>query len=159
MYTRKFVNLKDHGLGEFLCRSLVAGVAHMHSRKVVHRNINPKNIMVDNNDRAKICGFRNSILLINGQPKGRIIDPPPPRGDLDKPGHRSWIVASPEGNIVSCRQRENDKDMYRYKPDLEREVVFNLISIRSSHSARRRVEAEAELVANRKNDVGLKVPR
>ncbi|GJZ77006.1 putative ribonuclease H-like domain-containing protein, partial [Tanacetum coccineum] len=49
--------------------SLVVGVTHMHRRKIVHRNLNPKNILMDNNDTPKICGFGNSTLLINGQPR------------------------------------------------------------------------------------------
>ncbi|VAW81391.1 Serine/threonine protein kinase PrkC, regulator of stationary phase [hydrothermal vent metagenome] len=40
-----------------LIQQLLAGVGHIHDKKVVHSDIKPSNILISNNDRLSICDF------------------------------------------------------------------------------------------------------
>ncbi len=45
---------------------IIAGIAHLHSRNIIHRDIKPRNILYDSkNDRMVICDLGSSISLFH----------------------------------------------------------------------------------------------
>lgn len=38
-----------------ICREMASAVSYMHSRGVVHRDLKPRNVLLDNNKRSKLC--------------------------------------------------------------------------------------------------------
>ena len=71
-------------------RQLVSAVAHLHSRRVVHRNINPENVLLDRkgvSDTVTVCVatcqsryalFRSSMVRDKTQALPPHLTPPPP---------------------------------------------------------------------------------
>ena len=53
---------------KFLFRQIILGIKHMHSHKIVHRDIKLENILIDLNNNIKICDFGiGRILSSNNQ--------------------------------------------------------------------------------------------
>ena len=46
--------------------SLVRAVKHLHSRRIIHGDIKPSNILVFENERVKLADFGNSAFILNG---------------------------------------------------------------------------------------------
>jgi len=50
-------------ISKFLFRQIILGIQHIHSKKIVHRDIKLENILIDLNNRIKICDFGIGIML------------------------------------------------------------------------------------------------
>ena len=50
-------------ISKFLFRQIIEGIQHIHSKKIVHRDIKLENILIDLNNRIKICDFGIGIML------------------------------------------------------------------------------------------------
>ena len=50
-------------ISKFLFRQIIEGIQHIHSKKIVHRDIKLENILIDLNNRIKICDFGIGVLL------------------------------------------------------------------------------------------------
>ena len=50
-------------ISKFLFRQIIEGIQHIHSKKIVHRDIKLENILIDLNNRIKICDFGIGITL------------------------------------------------------------------------------------------------
>ena len=50
---------------KFLFRQIVLGIKHIHSKKIVHRDIKLENILIDLNNNIKICDFGIGRILKN----------------------------------------------------------------------------------------------
>ena len=48
---------------KFLFRQIILGIQHIHSKKIVHRDIKLENILIDLNNNIKICDFGISLVL------------------------------------------------------------------------------------------------
>lgn len=74
----------EEGQARFYFRQLCAAVEHLHSHDLVHLDIKPENVLVDEEGRAKLCdfGFASSLS--------------PPRHDVDWPTVGSRHYTAPE---------------------------------------------------------------
>ena len=50
-------------ISKFLFRQIILGIQHIHSKKIVHRDIKLENILIDLNNKIKICDFGIGIML------------------------------------------------------------------------------------------------
>ena len=50
---------------KFLFRQIILGIKHIHSKKIVHRDIKLENILIDLNNNIKICDFGIGQILKN----------------------------------------------------------------------------------------------
>ena len=50
---------------KFLFRQIILGIKHIHSKKIVHRDIKLENILIDLNNNIKICDFGIGRILKN----------------------------------------------------------------------------------------------
>ena len=50
-------------ISKFLFRQIIEGIQHIHSKKIVHRDIKLENILIDLNNRIKICDFGIGVML------------------------------------------------------------------------------------------------
>ena len=50
-------------IAKFLFKQIILGIKHIHSKNIVHRDIKLENILIDLNNRIKICDFGIGILL------------------------------------------------------------------------------------------------
>ena len=50
-------------ISKFLFRQIIEGIQHIHSKKIVHRDIKLENILIDLNNKIKICDFGIGIML------------------------------------------------------------------------------------------------
>ena len=50
---------------KFLFRQIILGIKHIHSKKIVHRDIKLENILIDLNNKIKICDFGIGRILKN----------------------------------------------------------------------------------------------
>jgi len=50
-------------ISKFLFRQIIEGIQHIHSKNIVHRDIKLENILIDLNNRIKICDFGIGIML------------------------------------------------------------------------------------------------
>ena len=50
-------------ISKFLFRQIILGIQHIHSKKIVHRDIKLENILIDLNNNIKICDFGIGIML------------------------------------------------------------------------------------------------
>ena len=50
-------------ISKFLFRQIIEGIQHIHSKKIVHRDIKLENILIDLNNNIKICDFGIGIML------------------------------------------------------------------------------------------------
>lgn len=82
LYTRLVDNVKETGSGGFgepLCRvffkQMLFGLAYLHARRVVHRDIKTENFLLvgeagsPEQDVVKLCDFGTSVLLTDRQPR------------------------------------------------------------------------------------------
>jgi len=53
-------------IAKFLFRQIILGIKHIHSKNIVHRDIKLENILIDLNNRVKICDFGIGVILNNG---------------------------------------------------------------------------------------------
>ena len=62
----------------FLAFQMIEGVAYLHSRKVVHQNLKPENIVINWRSQLRICNFGSAMNINNDVrpwPKVEEIDP------------------------------------------------------------------------------------
>ena len=62
----------------FLAFQMIEGVAYLHSRKVVHQNLKPENIVINWRSQLRICNFGSAMNINNdvrAWPKVEEIDP------------------------------------------------------------------------------------
>ena len=62
----------------FLAFQLNEGVAYLHSRKIVHQNLKPENIVINWRSQLRICNFGSAMNINNdvrAWPKVEEIDP------------------------------------------------------------------------------------
>ena len=50
-------------IAKFLFKQIILGIKHMHSKNIVHRDIKLENILIDLNNRIKICDFGIGVVL------------------------------------------------------------------------------------------------
>jgi serine/threonine protein kinase len=50
-------------IAKFLFRQIILGIKHIHSKNIVHRDIKLENILIDLNNRVKICDFGIGVIL------------------------------------------------------------------------------------------------
>ena len=50
-------------ISKFLFKQIILGIQHIHSKKIVHRDIKLENILIDLNNKIKICDFGIGIML------------------------------------------------------------------------------------------------
>ena len=50
-------------ISKFLFRQIILGIKHIHSKDIVHRDIKLENILIDLNNRIKICDFGIGVIL------------------------------------------------------------------------------------------------
>ena len=50
-------------IAKFLFRQIILGIKHIHSKNIVHRDIKLENILIDLNNRIKICDFGIGVIL------------------------------------------------------------------------------------------------
>ena len=50
-------------ISKFLFRQIILGIKHIHSKNIVHRDIKLENILIDLNNRIKICDFGIGVIL------------------------------------------------------------------------------------------------
>ena len=50
-------------VAKFLFRQIILGIKHIHSQLIVHRDIKLENILIDMNNKVKICDFGIGIIL------------------------------------------------------------------------------------------------
>jgi len=50
-------------ISKFLFRQIILGIQHIHSKNIVHRDIKLENILIDLNNKIKICDFGIGIML------------------------------------------------------------------------------------------------
>jgi 5'-AMP-activated protein kinase, catalytic alpha subunit len=65
-YVKKKGKLSDEEARELLLQ-IVYGLAHIHSRSVIHRDIKLDNILLDKNRKPKICDFGVSKIITKSQ--------------------------------------------------------------------------------------------
>lgn len=53
-------------MAKFIFKQIVYGLAHIHTRSVLHRDIKLDNILIDSNDVIKICDFGVSKIIRRG---------------------------------------------------------------------------------------------
>ena len=54
-------NKKEPKLIPFIIYQILKGLSYIHSKGIIHRNLKPANILLDENSHIKICGFGNAI--------------------------------------------------------------------------------------------------
>ena len=54
-------NKKHPNLVPFIIYQILKGLSYIHSKGIIHRNLKPANILIDENSNIKICGFGNAI--------------------------------------------------------------------------------------------------
>ena len=62
----------------FLAYQIIEGVAYLHSKKVVHQNLKPENIVINWRSQLKICNFGSAMNVntdVRAWPKVEEIDP------------------------------------------------------------------------------------
>ena len=50
-------------IAKFLFKQIILGIKHIHSKNIVHRDIKLENILIDLNNRVKICDFGIGVIL------------------------------------------------------------------------------------------------
>ena len=50
-------------ISKFLFKQIILGIKHIHSKNIVHRDIKLENVLIDLNNRVKICDFGISVTL------------------------------------------------------------------------------------------------
>ena len=61
-YVKKRRKLSEK-VSKFLFRQIILGIKHIHSQLIVHRDIKLENILIDMNNKVKICDFGIGIIL------------------------------------------------------------------------------------------------
>jgi serine/threonine protein kinase len=61
-YVKKRRKLSEK-VAKFLFRQIILGIKHIHSQLIVHRDIKLENILIDMNNKVKICDFGIGIIL------------------------------------------------------------------------------------------------
>ena len=64
-YVKQYGKLKEDDAKMYF-RQVVYGLAHIHSRSVLHRDIKLDNILMDNEKGVKICDFGISKIISPG---------------------------------------------------------------------------------------------
>ena len=62
----------------FLAYQMIEGVAYLHSRKVIHQNLKPENIVINWRSQLRICNFGSAMNIntdVRAWPKVEEIDP------------------------------------------------------------------------------------
>lgn len=62
---RKHTKLTQDNIRKYF-RQLILGVEYLHSIGIIHRDIKPDNLLIDENDDLKITDFGISVLINNG---------------------------------------------------------------------------------------------
>ena len=50
-------------ISKFIFKQIILGIKHIHSKNIVHRDIKLENILIDLNNRVKICDFGIGVIL------------------------------------------------------------------------------------------------
>lgn len=59
-YSYKYNYLGEPKLVPWIIYQTLCGINYLHSARIMHRNIKPSNILIDESGNVKICGFSNS---------------------------------------------------------------------------------------------------
>lgn len=63
IYAEEYFYCRDRA--KIVCKMLLQGIEHIHSKGIVHRDLKPSNILVDSTRNIKICDF--GISTMNGK--------------------------------------------------------------------------------------------
>jgi eukaryotic-like serine/threonine-protein kinase len=83
-------------------RQTANGLSHVHKRRLVHRKIEPANLMVDKRGVVKIVDFGNAVFL-GDTPQA----PPPPGDNKTPPGTADCLSPEQAWNRHTADQRED----------------------------------------------------
>ncbi|KAF8334242.1 uncharacterized protein EI90DRAFT_2970647 [Cantharellus anzutake] len=91
--------IEDETVLQFYTIQMLEGLAYLHLRNVVHRDIKPDNILLDHNDTIKFVDFGAAKILAKGQHKSisrpSTSAPPPPWLDPGKRGINNSLTGTP----------------------------------------------------------------
>ncbi len=64
----------DETMARYFFKKLITGIAYLHSRDIVHRDIKLENILISNTGEVKICDFGVSCFLGKSDKNRQIYD-------------------------------------------------------------------------------------